>query len=82
VTASSCSVTALPGLPLVRPGGDLCQAVLEALAASDMALAGGDVVELTQKIVTKAEGRQVVLSDVTPSPQRSNWQRVRARMRG
>jgi coenzyme F420-0:L-glutamate ligase/coenzyme F420-1:gamma-L-glutamate ligase len=62
------SVTALPGVPLVRPGDDLCRVVSDALAAAEMALEDGDVVVLAQKIVSKAEGRQVALASVTPSP--------------
>lgn len=61
-------VIALAGVPLVQPGDDLCRVVTQALAATGMALEDGDVVVLAQKIVSKAEGRQVVLASVTPSP--------------
>jgi coenzyme F420-0:L-glutamate ligase/coenzyme F420-1:gamma-L-glutamate ligase len=66
--AGSYSVIALAGVPLVQPGDDLCQVVTAALAASGMALQDGDVVVLAQKIVSKAEGRQVALDSVVPSP--------------
>lgn len=66
--AGSYSVISLAGVPLVNPGDDLCRVVCEALAASGMALEDGDVVVLAQKIVSKAEGRQVALDSVTPSP--------------
>jgi coenzyme F420-0:L-glutamate ligase/coenzyme F420-1:gamma-L-glutamate ligase len=66
--AGSYSVIALAGVPLVQPGDDLCQVVTAALGASGMVLADGDVVVLAQKIVSKAEGRQVALDSVTPSP--------------
>lgn len=62
------SVTALAGVPLVKPGDDLVAIVTTALAASAMALEDGDVVVLAQKIVSKAEGRQVTLDGVVPSP--------------
>jgi coenzyme F420-0:L-glutamate ligase/coenzyme F420-1:gamma-L-glutamate ligase len=68
VTASSYSVTALSGVPLVRRGDDLCAVVTDALATSGMDLEDGDIVVLAQKIVSKAEGRQVMLDSVTPSP--------------
>lgn len=68
VTAFSYSITALPGVPTVRPGDDLARVVLNALQAGELALAGGDVLVLAQKIVSKAEGRQIALADVTPGP--------------
>jgi coenzyme F420-0:L-glutamate ligase/coenzyme F420-1:gamma-L-glutamate ligase len=66
--AGSYSVIALAGVPLVQPGDDLCRIVSDALAASGTALQDGDVVVLAQKIVSKAEGRQVALDSVIPSP--------------
>ncbi|QKR98855.1 coenzyme F420-0:L-glutamate ligase [Sphingomonas sp. CL5.1] len=62
------SVTALAGVPVVRPGDDLCRVVMQATQASGMALEDSDVVVLAQKIVSKAEGRQVALDSVAPSP--------------
>lgn len=61
-------MTALPGVPLARPGDDLCRMVINALDAAAISLEDGDVVVLAQKIVSKAEGRQVALASVTPSP--------------
>ena len=61
-------MTALAGVPLVGPGDDLCGVVTDALAASEMTLEDGDVVVLAQKIVSKAEGRMVMLDQVQPSP--------------
>jgi coenzyme F420-0:L-glutamate ligase / coenzyme F420-1:gamma-L-glutamate ligase len=68
VRPGSYSVIALAGVPLVQPGDNLCRLVTEALGASGMALRDGDVVVLAQKIVSKAEGRQVALDSVTSSP--------------
>lgn len=62
------SVTALAGVKLVHPGDDLAGIVIDALAASGERLQDGDVLVLAQKIVSKAEGRYVVLDTVTPSP--------------
>ncbi|MFF4581960.1 coenzyme F420-0:L-glutamate ligase [Streptomyces sp. NPDC001389] len=55
MSASSYEVRALPGIPEVRPGDDL--AALIAGAAPD--LRDGDVLLVTSKIVSKAEGRIV-----------------------
>jgi coenzyme F420-0:L-glutamate ligase/coenzyme F420-1:gamma-L-glutamate ligase len=65
--ASSVSFTALTGLPEVVPGTDLAALVAEALAADGISLRAGDVLVVAQKIVSKAEGRLVELSSVTPS---------------
>jgi coenzyme F420-0:L-glutamate ligase/coenzyme F420-1:gamma-L-glutamate ligase len=56
------AVEALRGIPEVRPGDDL--AALLARAAGD--LRPGDVVVVAHKVVSKAEGRVVRLTDVTP----------------
>lgn len=64
---ASLSLTALAGVPTVRPGDDLARIILDALAYSGLSLQTGDVVVLAQKIVSKAEGRTVELSAVTPS---------------
>lgn len=68
MTTRSLSITALPGVPPVRPGDNLCGLVIEAVAAGGCALEDGDVVVLAQKIVSKSEGRQIALAQVTPSP--------------
>jgi coenzyme F420-0:L-glutamate ligase/coenzyme F420-1:gamma-L-glutamate ligase len=62
------SLTALAGVPTVRPGDDLAAIVLAAVERSGLSLETGDVVVLAQKIVSKAEGRAVELSTITPSP--------------
>jgi coenzyme F420-0:L-glutamate ligase/coenzyme F420-1:gamma-L-glutamate ligase len=68
MTAATLSFTPVPGIPEVRAGDDLAALVLAALARAGMPLAAGDVVAVTQKIVSKAEGRLRRLADVTPSP--------------
>ena len=57
----------LSDLPMVRPGDDLAALLLSALQRAGLALADGDVVCVAQKIVSKAEGRQVRLADVQPT---------------
>jgi coenzyme F420-0:L-glutamate ligase/coenzyme F420-1:gamma-L-glutamate ligase len=52
---SELSVRPLRGLPEVRPGDDLAGLI----AAADPALLDGDVVVVTSKVVSKAEGRLV-----------------------
>ena len=56
----------LPGLPEVRPGDDLAGLIAEAAESAVAALRGGEVLVVAQKVVSKAEGRLVRLSEVTP----------------
>jgi coenzyme F420-0:L-glutamate ligase / coenzyme F420-1:gamma-L-glutamate ligase len=53
------------GLPEVEPGDDLAALVV----ATGAAIGSGDVVVVSQKVVSKAEGRLVRLPDVKPSPE-------------
>lgn len=62
------SLHPLTGMPLVRSGDDVAALVIAALHASDISPADGDVVVVTSKIVSKAEGRMVDLADVVASP--------------
>ncbi len=62
------TLTALPGVPLVQEGADLVTIALEGLARVSLSLADGDIMVFAQKVVSKAEGRRVALSGVTPSP--------------
>jgi coenzyme F420-0:L-glutamate ligase/coenzyme F420-1:gamma-L-glutamate ligase len=54
------------GLPEIRPGDDLAALILAAATAQGTPLAAGDLLVVTQKIVSKAEGRVVALDGVTP----------------
>jgi len=60
-------LTALPGMPYVRPGDDLVELVLQALERANLNLMDGDILVLAQKIVSKAENRLVNLSTIQPS---------------
>lgn len=57
--AGGFRVWALDGLPEVRPGDDLAKLI----AATEPGLADGDVLIVTSKIVSKAEGRIVEAAD-------------------
>jgi coenzyme F420-0:L-glutamate ligase / coenzyme F420-1:gamma-L-glutamate ligase len=65
--AAELSIVALAGIPLVRPGDNIADLILQGLAGSGLALQRGNVVVVAQKIVSKAEGRFVDLRSVTPS---------------
>lgn len=68
--APELRVIGLAGLPEVRPGDDISALILEAAERQGIRLRRtGDVVVVTQKIVSKAEGRVVALADVAPGPE-------------
>jgi coenzyme F420-0:L-glutamate ligase/coenzyme F420-1:gamma-L-glutamate ligase len=67
------SLTALDGIPEIRPGDDLAALIAEALAAAGIGLEGGDVLVVTQKVVSKAEGRVVDLATVAPRAEAQAW---------
>jgi coenzyme F420-0:L-glutamate ligase/coenzyme F420-1:gamma-L-glutamate ligase len=66
--APQLEVFAIRGLPELQPGDDLAGLALSAAAVQGTPFEPGDVVVLSQKAVSKAEGRLVRLADVTPSP--------------
>lgn len=60
-------VFGIEGIGEVRPGDDVAALVLQAAARQSTPLATGDVLVVSQKVISKAEGRLVRLDDVTPS---------------
>ena len=74
----------LPALPEIEPGDDLAELICGAwreLATTqpDLAPRAGDVLVVTQKVVSKAEGCVVDLSTITPRPEAvefaARWER-------
>lgn len=61
-------VIGITGIGAVRPGDDVGRLVVDAAARQATPLAGGDVVVVSQKIVSKSEGRLLRLTEVDPSP--------------
>jgi len=61
------------GLPEIEAGSDIAALVVEAASVSDAPLEGGDVVVVTSKIVSKAEGCAIELDDVEPSAFATSW---------
>jgi coenzyme F420-0:L-glutamate ligase/coenzyme F420-1:gamma-L-glutamate ligase len=64
-------VIALEGIPEIEPGDDLGQMLADALAAALelLPLRADDVLVVTQKIVSKAEGAIVDLTHILPRPE-------------
>ncbi|MES0360287.1 MAG: coenzyme F420-0:L-glutamate ligase, partial [Anaerolineales bacterium] len=61
------TITPLPEFPLIESGDDLAELILVAVERAGISLAAGDILVLAQKIVSKAEGRRVNLSNIIPS---------------
>jgi coenzyme F420-0:L-glutamate ligase/coenzyme F420-1:gamma-L-glutamate ligase len=68
-------VTVLPvfGIGEIAPGTDLAAVLQAALVAQGTPLLDGDILVVTQKIVSKAEGALVDLADVEPSELANQW---------
>ena len=54
------------GMPRVKPGDRLTLQIAESMEKSGVALQDSDIVVVTQKVVSKAEGRIVRVEDVRP----------------
>ena len=63
----SLTLTAFAGIPLVHSGDDLVALILQSLQQTSIKLEDGDILVIAQKIVSKSEGRNVLLADVKPS---------------
>lgn len=61
------TVTPLDGIPRVRAGDDLATLLAAALERNDLQPRPQDILVVTQKIVSKAEGRTLDLATVEPS---------------
>jgi len=61
------SVIGLEGFPLVKTGDDLAKIIVELCQKEGVSICDGDIVAVSQKIVSKAEGRITRLRDVKPS---------------
>ncbi len=64
---SSVTIFGITGIPEVRPGDRLGALIASAASEQSSPLLQGDILVVTQKIISKAEGRLVELSTITPS---------------
>jgi coenzyme F420-0:L-glutamate ligase/coenzyme F420-1:gamma-L-glutamate ligase len=67
------------GVGEVRPGDDVAAVLVEAFESQGQRFETGDVLVVTQKIVSKAEGRIVDLATVTPSETALELSRINGR---
>jgi len=76
--AAGQELRAIPihGIAEVRPGDKLAAIILEALASQGTEPEAGDILVVTHKIVSKAEGQMVALDAVQPRPEARRWARA------
>lgn len=63
----------LTGIPEIGTGDDLAAIIVETAARRGLAFQSHDILVVTQKVVSKCEGRVVRLCDVTPSSTSLAW---------
>ena len=66
-------VIGIPGLPEIRPGSGLGELVCRAVRAASLEVVDRDILVVTQKVVSKDEGRTVRLESVKPSRLARTW---------
>jgi coenzyme F420-0:L-glutamate ligase/coenzyme F420-1:gamma-L-glutamate ligase len=60
-------IIAVEGIPLVKPGDDIAEQIHDAAEKQGTPIQNGDVLVITQSIISKAEGAIIQLDSVTPS---------------
>jgi len=68
MSAPALTLQSIPGLPLIKAGDDLAALIAQCAAAAGIVLQSGDILVITSKVLSKAEGRRVDLRTITPSP--------------
>lgn len=69
-------IIGLTGIPIIKKGDNIARLIHEAAARQGVALEDGDIVVIASKVVAKAEGRVLRLSDVIPSKFAKNASRI------
>lgn len=69
MTPNRLVLTALRDFPEIVPGDDLVVQIIKGMEREKLTLENGDVIVVTQKVVSKAEGCLIDLSTVKPSEQ-------------
>ena len=64
---NSVSISVIRGIPEIREGDPLTEILAEAIKSDGTSLRDGDILCIAHKIISKAEGRIIHLTDVIPS---------------
>ncbi len=73
MTPPEVRVIGIEGIPMVQAGDDLAGLIFGAAVAQGTPIEDGDVIVVTQRVVSKAEGRVVPLDSFEPSPFALDW---------
>ncbi len=65
---TAITVIGIPGIPEVIAGDDLTSLIMEAAGKASIDIEDGDILVVTQKVVSKAEGQVVKLEEIEASP--------------
>jgi len=65
--AEKIEIIGLEAIPLVKPGDDLASLIHRSAVEQGIPISDGDILVITQRVVSKAEGRLVNLEDVATS---------------
>ncbi len=68
-------VVPIRGVPEIAPGANLAEEILCACRRQRKPLRAGDILVVTHKVVSKAEGRRVELAEIEPSRRARAWAR-------
>jgi len=63
----SFSAYAIPDIPIIKAGDDILSIALDKIKQADLTLQANDVLVISSKILSKAEGKRIELDTVTPS---------------
>lgn len=67
LNSSEVRVIGVKGIPIIKPKDDLGKIIYEAVEKQGISFLDGDIIVVTQKIVSKAEGRVFHLKSIRPS---------------
>ena len=69
----SISIIGIEGLPIIYPGDDLPKLIMDACEKENIIIENGDILVVTQKIISKSESCLVDLNTITPSNLAKKW---------
>ncbi|HEX8091254.1 MAG TPA: coenzyme F420-0:L-glutamate ligase, partial [Blastocatellia bacterium] len=67
MTIPEIRIIGVVGMPEIGAGDDLPSLIAAAVRGMNVAVMGGDIFVVAQKVVSKAEGRSVRLDSIEPS---------------
>jgi coenzyme F420-0:L-glutamate ligase/coenzyme F420-1:gamma-L-glutamate ligase len=70
------TLTTIDNLPLINPGDNLGEIIADGMQKQGISPQDGDVLVLAQKIVSKAEGRLVNMTNVTPTDEAKKYAEI------